>query len=90
MNLAKEVWDTVQILQNDLLLWQPRFISRLQAAKQGDKVSGDSFVRRSGNYDAAGSSLRASSILSQSHERLGYLTHASSLLSLIAVMSDGK
>lgn len=89
MNLAKDVWDTVQILQNDLILWQPRFISRLQTAKQGDKVTGDSFVQKSGDY-GAGSSLRASSILSQSHERLGYLTHASSLLSLIAVMSDGK
>lgn len=26
MNLTKEHWDKVQIIQNDLLLWQPRFL----------------------------------------------------------------
>ena len=35
-------------------------------------------------------SVQASSVLSQSHERLGQSTDTPSLLSLVVVMSDGK
>ncbi|KAI7906721.1 uncharacterized protein BX663DRAFT_203307 [Cokeromyces recurvatus] len=28
MNLTKPLWDKIQIIQNDLLLWQPRFLLR--------------------------------------------------------------
>lgn len=30
MNLTKSIWDKVQIIQNDLLLWQPKFLLKQQ------------------------------------------------------------
>lgn len=36
MNLTKSIWDKVQIIQNDLLLWQPKFLIQQQ---QVDDVS---------------------------------------------------
>jgi hypothetical protein len=87
MNLTKPTWDKVQIIQNDLLLWQPKFLIQQQQAD-----------------DLLSSSMRSSSIMSQSHERLSYpppLGHYSStsapapqqpqktLFAINAVLSSG-
>ncbi|KAI9493115.1 hypothetical protein BDB00DRAFT_872630 [Zychaea mexicana] len=103
LNLTKEVWDVFQILQNDLILWQPRFMRRLFPTED-IKESNDDTERASASimsdiYESANSysgdprftetdSVQASSVLSQSHERLGQSTNSPSLLSLVVVMSD--
>ncbi|ORZ01123.1 hypothetical protein BCR43DRAFT_434414 [Syncephalastrum racemosum] len=33
LNLTKSVWDTFQVIQNDLVLWQPAFVSKLKKAE---------------------------------------------------------
>jgi hypothetical protein len=38
MNLAKETWDTVQILQNDLILWQPTFLNSMPKSQHETNV----------------------------------------------------
>ncbi|KAI8145032.1 hypothetical protein BJV82DRAFT_666949 [Fennellomyces sp. T-0311] len=103
LNLTKEVWDIFQILQNDLILWQPRFIRHLTAAEEfKEDYGGSDRASSSVLSDIYGSarsysgdsrfptseSILASSLLSQSHERLGYSTDKPSLLSLLVVMSD--
>jgi hypothetical protein len=50
MNLAKDTWDRVQIIQNDLILWQPRFISVTPNDQQDANVpERQSLPRASGN-----------------------------------------
>ncbi|KAL0085769.1 hypothetical protein F4703DRAFT_1979451 [Phycomyces blakesleeanus] len=96
MNLTKPVWDTVQVLQNDLLLWQPKFISTLST----DPETGHQMSMSGSLHDAMGMSdyhqadgrysLLESSVLSQSHERLGFgsTVPASSLFAIVAVISE--
>lgn len=44
MNLSKESWDIVQTIQNDLLLWQPKFLSSVNNLPQdADDSSNDVF-----------------------------------------------
>ncbi|KAI9315841.1 hypothetical protein BX666DRAFT_258603 [Dichotomocladium elegans] len=97
MNLPKEVWDTVQILQNDLILWQPRFLSCISTqsdapvSKETDRKTQCDMHSRDylGSYEfGLANSMHSSSMLSQSHERLRYNLQTPSLISLIAVMSD--
>ncbi|KAG0188180.1 autophagy- protein 2 [Apophysomyces sp. BC1034] len=98
MNLTKNTWDTVQILQNDLLLWQPRFVSRLASDADTNRQAETTLVKEpiaeSINHlyehdDQSINSMKASSILSQSHERLNQSrTSVSSLFALVAVISD--
>lgn len=96
----------MQIIQNDLLLWQPRFIRYLEQNQQSNT---DSVMAGSMNSELLNptsgrrysdistnsiNQLRASSIFSQSfeqfHEPQQYMQQKSSLLSLVAVMSEGK
>jgi hypothetical protein len=81
MSLTKDVWDKVQIIQNDILLWQPRFLSKLD----NDPEPTTSTDTNKSDYG------RSSSILSQSHERLGQpdSIQTQSLFSIVAVMSTG-
>jgi hypothetical protein len=97
MKLTKQIWDKVQIIQNDLLLWQPRFLLRQQ--QQMDLSS---------SMDFHTDTRSTSSMMSQSHERLvpmfspdqqpykGYFPNQSpqpvqkqTLFSIVAVMSNG-
>lgn len=39
MNLAKDTWDRVQVIQNDLILWQPRFLSATPNDQQDANVN---------------------------------------------------
>ncbi|KAI8059012.1 hypothetical protein BC940DRAFT_314453 [Gongronella butleri] len=65
MSLSKPCWDKVQILQNDVLLWQPRFVTRLAAAQSSlsSSSSGSSppphFHPRRTSHDSLGSDLFA-------------------------------
>ncbi|KAG1106160.1 hypothetical protein G6F42_016861 [Rhizopus arrhizus] len=69
MNLTKQVWDKVQIIQNDLLLWQPRFIT-LQQQQQAQSLD-DMSSSHSMDYHNFFSDIKStSSVLSQSYERL--------------------
>lgn len=86
MNLTKPIWDKVQLIQNDLLLWQPKFLIQQQQQNHLDDLS---------------SSMHSSSIMSQSHERLppphrhhSFPIHQqpvkqTTLASIQAVMSNG-
>lgn len=103
MKLTKQVWDTVQIIQNDLLLWQPKFVTQQQTQSMDDVSSLQSVDFHNLSSDAKSTS----SIMSQSYERLrplhyqqqhqqaGYfppvsqLVQKQSLLSIVAVMSNG-
>ncbi|ORX52770.1 hypothetical protein DM01DRAFT_1055778 [Hesseltinella vesiculosa] len=103
MSLSKSCWDKVQILQNDLLLWQPRFLSRL--APQPMSSSSSPNQPRRPSYDSLNSELftttsdlrfmpsssASSSFMSQSHERFGAVLEPScpSLLSLVVVLAEG-
>ncbi|CAO3665912.1 unnamed protein product [Umbelopsis ramanniana] len=50
MNLAKDTWDCVQIIQNDLILWQPRFLSATPNDQQDTNVNDHQNIpRASGN-----------------------------------------
>ncbi|GAN01286.1 autophagy regulatory protein [Mucor ambiguus] len=70
MNLTKQVWDTVQIIQNDLLLWQPRFIT-LQHQQQQAQSLDDMSSLHSMDYHNFFSDIKStSSVMSQSYERL--------------------
>ncbi|KAI7862276.1 hypothetical protein BDF14DRAFT_1974660 [Spinellus fusiger] len=100
MNLTKSVWDTVQVLQNDLLLWQPHFTAFLSDSHNIDSpypmsiessihdILGNSDYRM--YSDGRSHSVLSSSVLSQSHERLGFVNAApaSSLFALVAFISD--
>ncbi|KAI8381283.1 uncharacterized protein BYT42DRAFT_565980 [Radiomyces spectabilis] len=95
MLLQKKVWDTVQIVQNDLLLWQPRFLARLPinppSPSNYQDASSDTYSEYHGLDSMEGiHPMKASSILSQSQERLGphQLAQESSLLALVAVIGD--
>lgn len=69
MNLTKQVWDKVQIIQNDLLLWQPRFIT-LQQQQQAQSLD-DMSSSHSMDYHNFFSDIKStSSVMSQSYERL--------------------
>lgn len=69
MSLTKQVWDKVQIIQNDLLLWQPRFIT-LQQQQQAQSLD-DMSSSHSMDYHNFFSDIKStSSVLSQSYERL--------------------
>ncbi|KAI7849311.1 hypothetical protein BDC45DRAFT_574027 [Circinella umbellata] len=94
LNLTKEVWDIFQILQNDLILWQPKFMRRLFTTdnvdvdyeERGSMVShlyGNSGQHVRDSHFPGSESVQASSVLSQSHERLGQSTDTPSLLSLV-------
>ncbi|KAI7888841.1 uncharacterized protein EV154DRAFT_539128 [Mucor mucedo] len=39
MNLTKSIWDKVQLIQNDLLLWQPKFLLQQQQQHHMDDLS---------------------------------------------------
>ncbi|CAO3577634.1 unnamed protein product [Absidia cylindrospora] len=96
MTLSKQTWDKVQILQNDLLLWQPRIIAQLEQEQDRTDTSTIGSLnsepfrtpphRRYSDLESS-----RTSILSQSHERLNqpHDTQTSSLFSIIAVMSEG-
>ncbi|KAI8579183.1 hypothetical protein K450DRAFT_210478 [Umbelopsis ramanniana AG] len=50
MNLAKDTWDRVQIIQNDLILWQPRFLAATKNDQQDANVTErQNLPRSSGN-----------------------------------------
>ncbi|CAO3617552.1 unnamed protein product [Cunninghamella echinulata] len=105
MSLPKKTWDKVQIIQNDLLLWQPRFIRHLEQNQQDNtnssmagSINSELFNPPSSNRrysDISTNSinqLRASSIFSQSFDQLHEpqsIQQKSNLLSLVAVMSEG-
>lgn len=103
MNLTKQIWDEVQLTQNDLLLWQPRFLL-LQQKEQQRQSNLSSSQSIGPNADIRSISSR----MSQSHERLmpmlgpdqqhyaGYFPNQSvqsvqkqTLFSIVAVMSNG-
>lgn len=48
MNLTKPLWDKVQIIQNDLLLWQPRFLIQPPV---DDLMSSSSMSRMSQSHE---------------------------------------
>ncbi|KAF1796478.1 hypothetical protein FB192DRAFT_1292335 [Mucor lusitanicus] len=73
MNLTKQVWDKVQIIQNDLLLWQPRFIT-LQQQQQAQSLD-DMSSSHSMDYHNFFSDIKS--------------TSSQSLFSIVAVMSNG-
>ncbi|CEP08154.1 hypothetical protein [Parasitella parasitica] len=104
MKLTKQIWDKVQIIQNDLLLWQPRFITQRQQFQNLDDLSSS----QSMDFHNFFSDIKStSSVMSQSYERLRPLNHQQqqqhqgyfpplsppvqkqSLLSIVAVMSNG-
>lgn len=97
MTLSKQTWDKVQIIQNDLLLWQPRIIAQLEQDQDRTNTSTTGSMSsepfRTPTYRHY-SDMESSytSVLSQSHERLGQSQDPQnpSLFSVIAVMSDGK
>ncbi|KAI9487439.1 MAG: hypothetical protein EXX96DRAFT_476198 [Benjaminiella poitrasii] len=39
MNLTKQIWDKVQIIQNDLLIWQPKFLLQQQQQLQQQDIT---------------------------------------------------
>lgn len=85
LTLTKQVWDKVQIIQNDLLLWQPQFLLK-QPTTPSDMSSSIDFNHFLTNEIA--------SVMSQSHERLISPTDPvqppkHTLFSIIAVMSSG-
>lgn len=92
----------MQILQNDAILWQPRFLNNLtngadHNVSTASVLSTDSEGYGSSKYysmsteqPASINFLRSSSIMSQSLERLGTERQTPSLLALVVVMSDGK
>ncbi|KAI8389478.1 hypothetical protein BD560DRAFT_486118 [Blakeslea trispora] len=85
MDLPKHVWDTVQIIQNDLLLWQPRFLL-LQQSKPDHSLSD---IRSTTSY---GSQSRERSTPHSEERRQTVSTHEQqhqSLFSIVAVMSHG-
>ncbi|KAI8333041.1 hypothetical protein BC941DRAFT_516431 [Chlamydoabsidia padenii] len=94
MTLTKQKWDKVQIIQNDLLLWQPKIVTQLEQDQHHTSTTGSttsesfksSAYRRYSDMESS-----YTSVLSQSHERLGQSrdTQTPSLFSVIAVMSDG-
>ncbi|KAF7724185.1 autophagy- protein 2 [Apophysomyces ossiformis] len=98
MSLTKETWDTVQILQNDLILWQPKFLSRLsEDVDHGNQREAASVKeacmessRQARDFDNQSSySMKTSSILSQSREQLKKdVVSVPSLFALVAVISD--
>lgn len=44
MNLTKKRWDKVQTIQNDLLLWQPRFLLNLEKSSEEQQQEGPSLL----------------------------------------------
>ncbi|RCI05002.1 autophagy- protein 2, partial [Rhizopus stolonifer] len=47
MNLSKDIWDQVQIIQNDLLLWQPRFVLAQENMEASDMKTASSCMSQS-------------------------------------------
>lgn len=105
MKLTKQIWHKVQIIQNDLLLWQPKFITLQQSQSLDDLSSSQSM-----DFHNFFSDIKStSSVMSQSYERLrplnyqqqqqqqmGYFpptaplpVQKQSLFSIVAVMSNG-
>lgn len=44
MNLTKKRWDKVQTIQNDLLLWQPRFLLNVEKTSREQQQEGPSLL----------------------------------------------
>jgi hypothetical protein len=89
LTLTKQVWDKVQIIQNDLLLWQPQFLLKPVVLTPSDSSHSIDF-----HHFLANEMRSSSSVMSQSHERLISPTDLlqapkHTLFSIIAVMSCG-
>lgn len=103
MKLTKQIWHKVQIIQNDLLLWQPKFITLQQSQSLDDLSSSQSMDFHNFFPDIKSTS----SVMSQSYERLRPLNYQQqqqmsyfpptapppaqkqSLFSIVAVISNG-
>jgi hypothetical protein len=73
MDLSKDSWDTVQTIQNDLLMWQPKFLSSVNDIPQDtDNTSNDAFsspvAQADTGYSPPPSELNAGSRQSQANE----------------------
>lgn len=55
MNLAKDTWDTVQLLQNDLILWQPRFLASMSKDQKDTSVMEHNLPERTNEQSIDGS-----------------------------------
>lgn len=82
MNLTKPLWDKVQIIQNDLLLWQPRFLLTQQLTEDMSMSSHHTSSMMSQSHERLAYPPHYSP---QNNEQITQ----KSLLSLIAVLGNG-
>lgn len=87
LTLTKQVWDKVQLIQNDILLWQPKFLLTQPISPSESSQSIDF------HHFMANEMRSSSSVMSTSHERLAPNEYVqppkNTLFSIIAVMSSG-
>ncbi|CAO3631028.1 unnamed protein product [Mucor hiemalis] len=82
MNLTKPLWDKVQIVQNDLLLWQPRFLINKQ---QNEDMSISSHQTSSMMSQSQERLARPPQFSSQASDQ----PHQKTLVSIVALLSSG-